>query len=100
MCNKSRAWAVINAVTDSDGQVGKYIGIFTDITALRVHQDTLERLAHFDALTGLPNRLLLSDLLTQAMALARRTQQSSAVACLDLDGFKEINDSHVKRPPE
>jgi len=84
----------INAVFDPDGLVSKYIGIFADITALRTHQDELERLAHFDALTGLANRLLLSDRLDQALAQARRSNQSLAVAYLDLDGFKEVNDRY------
>lgn len=84
----------INAVLDPDGIASKYIGIFADITALRTHQDELERLAHFDVLTGLPNRLLLSDRLDQALAQARRTNQSIAVAYLDLDGFKEVNDRY------
>ena len=48
----------------------------------------------FDALTGLPNRLLLADRLHQAMAQARRRGQGLAVAYLDLDGFKAINDTH------
>lgn len=88
------ALLAVNAVLDPDGLPSKYIGIFGDITALRARHDELERLAHFDALTGLPNRLLLSDRLDQALAQARRTGQSVAIAYLDLDGFKEVNDRH------
>ena len=62
--------------------------------ALRDSEARFEHLAHFDALTGLPNRLLLADRLHQAMAQARRRGQGLAVAYLDLDGFKAINDTH------
>ncbi len=62
--------------------------------ALRDSEARFEHLAHFDALTGLPNRLLLADRLHQAMAQTRRRGQGLAVAYLDLDGFKAINDTH------
>jgi PAS domain S-box-containing protein len=62
--------------------------------ALRDSEARFEHLAHFDALTGLPNRLLLADRLHQAMAQARRRGQGLAVAYLDLNGFKAINDTH------
>ncbi|AUB80918.1 response regulator [Candidatus Thiodictyon syntrophicum] len=62
--------------------------------ALRDSEARFEHLAHFDALTGLPNRLLLADRLHLAMAQARRRGQGLAVVYLDLDGFKAINDAH------
>lgn len=65
-----------------------------DLTPLKKAQYDLEKLAHFDALTGLPNRILLSDRLNQMISLSHRTEQLVAVAYLDLDGFKQINDSH------
>jgi diguanylate cyclase (GGDEF)-like protein len=58
------------------------------------HQSQLEHIAHFDALTSLPNRVLLADRLQQAKAQALRRNQQLAVAFLDLDGFKTINDQH------
>jgi len=64
-----------------------------DLTPLKKAQEALEKLAHFDALTGLPNRILLSDRLNQMISLSRRNHQLVAVAYLDLDGFKGINDS-------
>lgn len=84
----------INAVHDDQGQVVNYVGLFADITAQKSYQQHLERIAHFDALTGLPNRVLLADRLRQAMTRARRQQQFVAVAYIDLDGFKAINDQH------
>ncbi|WP_196800589.1 EAL domain-containing protein [Thioalkalivibrio sp. ALJ16] len=68
------------------------LGISTDITTLKEHERQLERIAHYDALTGLPNRSLLADRLQQAMARARRHDERLAVVYLDLDGFKQIND--------
>lgn len=65
-----------------------------DLTPLKKAQYDLEKLAHFDALTGLPNRILLSDRLNQMISLSHRTEQLVAVAYLDLDGFKQINDSY------
>ncbi|WP_346014591.1 two-component system response regulator [Thiocystis violacea] len=62
--------------------------------ALRESEARFERLAHYDALTGLPNRLLLADRLHQAMVQIQRRKQHLAVVYLDLDGFKRVNDSH------
>ncbi|WP_196800041.1 EAL domain-containing protein [Thioalkalivibrio sp. ALJT] len=70
------------------------LGISTDITMLKEHERQLERIAHYDALTGLPNRSLLADRLQQAMARARRHDARLAVVYLDLDGFKQINDRY------
>ena len=84
----------VSRVDDAAGQPQNYVALFADVTSMRVQQERLEHLAHFDALTGLPNRLLLSDRLRQSMAHSRRQSQALAVLYLDLDGFKAINDSH------
>jgi diguanylate cyclase (GGDEF)-like protein len=68
--------------------------MFFDITAIKEHQQQLEHIAHFDALTSLPNRVLLADRLQQALIHSQRRGQLVAVAYLDLDGFKLINDTH------
>ncbi|TXT41358.1 MAG: sensory box protein, partial [Comamonadaceae bacterium] len=70
------------------------VGVIADITAQRQHQQQLEHIAHFDPLTGLPNRLLLADRLQQALIQCQRKNNMLAVAYLDLDGFKAVNDSH------
>ncbi|MGE5027340.1 MAG: EAL domain-containing protein, partial [Betaproteobacteria bacterium] len=84
----------ITAVKNANGEVAHYVGIFSDITVLKESQRKLERLAHFDALTQLPNRTLLADRLEQSIALASRENQLLAVCFLDLDKFKLINDKH------
>lgn len=84
----------VSCVYDRAGKPIKYVAIFADITPLRQHQERLERIVNFDPLTGLPNRLLLSDRLKQSLANAKRQQQALAVIYLDLDGFKEINDRY------
>jgi diguanylate cyclase (GGDEF)-like protein/PAS domain S-box-containing protein len=84
----------ISAVRDADGQARHYVSLFSDITALKEHQRHLEHIAQYDALTSLPNRVLLADRLKQAMAQTQRREQLLAVAYLDLDGFKAINDRH------
>ncbi len=82
----------ITVVRDETGRVARHIGVFTDLGQLRGAQEQLERLAHFDALTELPNRKLLTERLQQASGLAKRNNQLLAVFFMDLDGFKEIND--------
>jgi diguanylate cyclase (GGDEF)-like protein len=73
---------------------GQALWVLADVTELHEHQQQVEHLAYHDALTGLPNRLLLADRLQQAVALAQRYQRSLAVCLLDLDGFKDVNDAH------
>jgi len=83
-----------SAVRDANGKPQRYVALFSDITAIKEHQNQLEHIAHFDVLTHLPNRVLLSDRLQQAMAQAQRRGQKLTVAYLDLDGFKHVNDRH------
>lgn len=82
----------ISSVCDSTGKPTNYIGLFSDITAQKEHQRELESIAHYDALTGLPNRVLLGDRLRQAMLQSERRSLLLGVAYIDLDGFKSIND--------
>jgi diguanylate cyclase (GGDEF)-like protein/PAS domain S-box-containing protein len=84
----------ISDVRDASGSTQHYVGLFSDITPMKEHQRQLEDMAHFDALTGLPNRVLLADRLRQAISQARRRNVLMALVYLDLDGFKAINDSH------
>jgi len=83
----------IAPVRNDDGEVTHYIGIQNDITESRRYQEELEHQANYDTLTGLPNRNLLHDRLKQAVAYARRYQKAMAVAFIDLDNFKLVNDS-------
>ena len=84
----------ISCVRDAKGVVQYYIGVFSDISQIKSHEAELHRIAHFDPLTGVPNRRLLVDRLHQALARAARNGSSLAVGFLDLDGFKVINDAH------
>lgn len=79
---------------DESQDVVGLLGIATDITSLKAHEEKLEHMAHYDHLTKLPNRLMLADRLHQAMLQAQRHQQVLAVVYLDLDGFKQINDTY------
>ncbi|OGB33934.1 MAG: hypothetical protein A3F78_14010 [Burkholderiales bacterium RIFCSPLOWO2_12_FULL_61_40] len=83
----------ISAVKDAHGQLQHYVALFSDITAIKENEKKLEHIAHYDALTSLPNRVLLADRLQQALARSQRREQLVAVAYLDLDGFKAINDN-------
>ncbi len=94
---QGRVYAVlltISRVCDAQGHPLHYVGLFSDITALKEHERQLEHLAHYDALTGLPNGVLLADRVRQAMTQAQRHAQSIVVAFLDLDGFKAVNDHY------
>lgn len=82
----------ITAVRDDNGRVIHYIGVYTDISSLKAQQQRLEQEAHHDALTGLPNRRLLLDRLRQAIAQSERSRLTLAVAFIDLDDFKPVND--------
>ncbi|HEY8906347.1 MAG TPA: EAL domain-containing protein, partial [Rhodoferax sp.] len=84
----------ITAVRDTQGQVQHFTAMFFDISDIKKQQQQLEHIAHFDALTSLPNRVLLADRLQQAMAQALRHGRSLAVVYLDLDGFKLVNDTY------
>lgn len=84
----------ISAVHDDQGKTQQYVGLFFDITVQKEQQQQLEYIAHYDALTHLPNRVLLADRLQQSMLQAQRRQQLIAVVYLDLDGFKAVNDNH------
>ena len=84
----------ISAVRDAQNNPQHYVALFSDITSIKQHEQQLEHIAHYDTLTSLPNRVLLADRLSQAMAQAQRRSQRLAVAFLDLDGFKAVNDNH------
>ncbi len=84
----------ISAVTDDQGIVGQYVGLFTDITTRKQMEDKVNQLAFFDPLTKLPNRRTLNDRLSQAMASSKRGGRYGALMMLDLDNFKPLNDTH------
>jgi len=83
----------IKAVKDHNGRISHYVGIITDISALKETEHKLSHLAHHDPLTGLPNRLLLNSRLEHALQHAKRNGTQIGVLFLDLDRFKNINDS-------
>jgi diguanylate cyclase (GGDEF)-like protein/PAS domain S-box-containing protein len=84
----------ISAVKDAAGNARQFVALFSDITLLKEHERQLEHIAHYDVLTSLPNRVLLGDRLHQAMVQSHRRKQLLAVAYLDLDGFKAVNDRY------
>lgn len=86
-------WLHINVVRDADGTVLHYIGVFSDVTHFKSVQTRLHELAYYDPLTGLPNRQLLYDRLEQAIVQARRMQHGFSLLFIDLDRFKDVNDS-------
>ncbi|HMA98503.1 MAG TPA: PAS domain-containing protein, partial [Wenzhouxiangella sp.] len=84
----------ISVIHDEFGKPTRYLSLLSDITELKENQDRLQSLAEKDPLTGLPNRLEISRQIDAAMTRSCQNQTSLAVAYIDLDGFKEINDRH------
>jgi len=86
-------WINISAIHDDAGTLSHYVAIFSDITKVKENEERLRHLAHFDALTELPNRFLFQDHVELALAQAVRNGREVAVMFLDLDRFKHINDT-------
>jgi len=83
----------VSGVRDTEGAVTHYVAVFSDITKVRQSQDQLDHMAHHDPLTSLPNRLLFHDRLNHALQRAVRGQEQLAVLFIDLDRFKNVNDT-------
>jgi len=84
----------ISVLKDELNNVVNYLGVFTDITESKRQKEKLNLMAHYDVLTGLPNRILFVDRFIQAIAHSKRTGHQLAVCFLDLDNFKPINDKY------
>ena len=87
-------WLTITAVKSNDGSVTHYVGTQTDISARKAAEDVIKNMAFYDPLTQLPNRRLLDDRLSHAMAASKRSACYGALIFLDLDNFKPLNDTH------
>ncbi|MDP2725809.1 MAG: sensor domain-containing diguanylate cyclase, partial [Syntrophales bacterium] len=83
----------ISLIRNAKGETIGFMGIIRDVTEKKKAEETIRHMAYHDFLTGLPNRLLFTDRLNVAMAQARRQQVKIALMMLDLDKFKEINDT-------
>ncbi|MDP1526812.1 MAG: diguanylate cyclase [Rhodocyclaceae bacterium] len=86
-------WLNISAIDDDEGNILNYVAIFSDITKIKQNEERLRHLAHFDALTSLPNRFLFQNHVELALAQAVRNNRQFAIMFLDLDHFKAVNDS-------
>lgn len=84
----------LSAIRDQQGQLVNYVSVFADVTEMKKHQQRLETLAHYDSLTGLPNRVLLAEKLSDSVQRADAQNCLMAVCYLDLDGFKPVNDRY------
>lgn len=86
-------WLSISAMKDNKGEFSHYIAVILDISERKAAEERMVYIAQHDFLTGLPNRMMLHDRLTQAIAHSEREQRKVAVMFLDLDRFKVINDT-------
>ena len=87
------AWMSVRQTAHEQAPSGVVV-VLADIHQLKHTEDTLRRMAHYDALTALPNRVLLADRLDGAIARSRRSERAFSLICLDLNGFKQVNDVH------
>ena len=86
-------WLTISAVRDTHALTTHYVGVCSDITQVKQAQEKLDHLAHHDPLTALPNRLLFHDRLQHALPRAARDREQLAILFIDLDRFKNVNDT-------
>ena len=87
------AWQTVAPVFDSNDQIKNYVHVFSDISSIKSSQEKLHQLAHYDSLTGLPNRTLLNLNLETALNNAQKNDELVALLFIDLDDFKRINDT-------
>jgi len=87
-------WLSIVAVDEPGKHATRYIGLFSDITERKREEERIRRLAHYDVLTGLPNRILFGDHMQRALARVHRRNGQMAVLYVDLDRFKPVNDRY------
>ena len=86
-------WLSISRVLDNSEKVTHYIGIFSDITEHKEAEERIQSLAHFDLLTGLPNRALFADRFNYALSITQRNNEQLALMYIDLDHFKNVNEA-------
>jgi diguanylate cyclase (GGDEF)-like protein/PAS domain S-box-containing protein len=86
-------WQNLRRIVDENGEISHYVAVFSDLSALKRSREELDRLAHFDPLVGLPNRLLFRERAQNDLQRARATRRGGALLLIDLDHFKDINES-------
>ena len=86
-------WQNLRSIRDEDGQLANYVAVFSDLSALKRSREELDYLAHYDHLVALPNRLLFSERAKLDLERAKAEKRNGALLLIDLDHFKDINES-------
>lgn len=86
-------WLTISAVLGDSGEVTHYIGLHQDVSERKLAESRIHQLAYYDQVTGLPNRILLQERLSQVMAKCRASSNYGVLLFVDLDNFKTLNDT-------
>lgn len=86
-------WLSIKLLRDERGHLVNHLAVFSDISARKAEEERISHLAHYDGLTDLPNRTLITDRLRQALSKAKRDRTRMAIMFIDLDKFKPVNDN-------
>lgn len=87
-------WLSISALSSTKAEQSSYVAVFSDISELKEAEQKLEKLAHYDNLTSLPNRTLFYDRIESSLARAARNGKKTALLFVDIDRFKQVNDNH------
>ncbi len=86
-------WLTIDSIKDNSGEIHRYVALFSDITQRKRSEETIWKQANFDSLTGLPNRRMFNQQLQDKISSCGRTHDNVALLLIDLDHFKEVNDT-------
>ena len=86
-------WLSIKLLRDERGHLINHLAVFSDISARKAEEERINHLAHYDGLTDLPNRTLITDRLRQALSKAKRDRTRMGLMFIDLDKFKPVNDN-------
>jgi diguanylate cyclase (GGDEF)-like protein/PAS domain S-box-containing protein len=86
-------WLTISAIRDANGVLTHYLGSFNDLSQMKAAESRIQRLSHFDPLTGLPNRSLLQDRTAHAISMVQRNKEPLCMMLVSIDHFKTINDT-------
>jgi len=89
-----KVWVAISTIYDENNKAIQYVAIYSDYSKIQRNQKELQSLAHYDTLTKLPNRLLLKESMSQLIKISKRHDYQFAVLFIDLDRFKQINDTY------
>ena len=86
-------WLTISIIRDEKGEITHYLGSFSDLSQVKAAENRVQKLTHFDPLTGLPNRTLLQDRTSHCISMVQRSKEPFCMMLVSIDHFKALNDT-------